>query len=362
MLLVICVDLDDDVGRKTGLETPILGREAVEAAAVKLAIADPEDSDVNVLFQGLRIHDEVTDETTEITVVTGNAQADIEANRELGRELDTVLARLSTSEPITALVVTDGAQDESVIPVIRSRIPIDGVRRVVVRQAQHLESMYFTIKQVLGDPETRGTILIPLGILLLIYPIAVIADILGFPGAVFGVTSALLGLYILFRGMGLETAVDAGAERLRRMLFAGRVTFVTYLVGFVLLLFGGVNGIETLEAETAAAAQPLGVIEIAAALIYGSIVWFGAAGLVSTFGKITDEYLAGRFQWRYLNAPFYLVAIVAILHGVSAFLLGYQDLLYVAITLGGGTLLGVASTLGFAIAESRYPLAAEATN
>ena len=28
MLLVLCVDLDDDLGRKTGVETPVVGREA----------------------------------------------------------------------------------------------------------------------------------------------------------------------------------------------------------------------------------------------------------------------------------------------------------------------------------------------
>ena len=30
MLLVLCVDLDDDLGRKTGFETPVTGRDAVE--------------------------------------------------------------------------------------------------------------------------------------------------------------------------------------------------------------------------------------------------------------------------------------------------------------------------------------------
>ena len=352
MLLVVCVDLDDDVGRKTGHSTPIVGREAVEQAAVGLAVADPEDSDVNVLFQGLRIYDTTTD-AREIAVVTGNAAADVTANRELGDELDAVLAGLSSSDPVTALVVTDGAQDESVIPIIRSRVPIDGVRRVVVRQAQDLESMYYTIKQVLDDPETRGTILIPLGILLMIYPIAVAADALGFPGAVFGVTSALLGLYFLFRGVGLEHAIDDVVDRLRRMLFAGRVTLVTYLVALVLLFLGSVSGLETLDRLTATTVQPLGVIETLAALVYGAIVWFGAAGLVSSMGKITDEYLAGKLRWRYLNAPFYLVAITVILHAVSAYVLGYQDVTYVAAMLTAGTLLGVCSTLGFAIAESR---------
>ncbi len=361
MLLVLCVDLDDDVGRKTGFETPVIGRDAVEAAAVALATADPEDSDVNVLFQGVHLHDDLAGdgESVEVAAITGNEKADVSANREVGDELDRVLAGLATGESVSAIVVTDGAQDESVIPVIRSRVPVDGVRRVVVRQAQDLESMYYTIKQVLNDPETRGTILVPLGILLLIYPLVAVADLLGLPGSVFGMLSALLGLYVLFRGLGLEETVDEYAERGRQLLYTGRVTLITYVVAAALLFIGGVGGIEAVE-ELRAEMDP-GALEIVAALVYGAVQWFAAAGITSSLGQITDEYLAERFEWRYLNAPFYVVSIAVVLHAVSAFVLGYQELPYVAVALTVGTLLGLASTLTFAIAESRFERRAEPT-
>ena len=206
MLLVLCVDLDDDLGRKTGFETPVTGRDAVEESAVALATADPEDSDVNVIFEGVHLYDELVaeGESVEVAVVTGEAAGDVAANRKVGNEIDRTLASLQTGEDVRAVVVTDGAQDESVIPVIRSRVPIDSVRRVVVRQAQDLESMYYTFKQVLDDPETRGTILVPLGILLLVYPAAVIANVLELPGWALGLGSALLAPYVLFRVIGLE--------------------------------------------------------------------------------------------------------------------------------------------------------------
>jgi putative membrane protein len=95
MLLVLCVDLDDDLGRKTGLRPPVVGRDAVEAAAVALATADPEDSDVNVLFQGLHVYDEVgaeESEEVEVAAVTGVEGSDVKANRVVGEEVDTVLA------------------------------------------------------------------------------------------------------------------------------------------------------------------------------------------------------------------------------------------------------------------------------
>jgi putative membrane protein len=353
MLLVLCVDLDDDLGETAGVETPVVGRDAVEDAAVELATVDPEDSDVNVLFEGVHVHDEVVDERVEVAAVAGTAAGGVEANREVGRQVDTVLASLQTAEEVRALVVTDGAQDESVLPVVRSRVPVDGVRRVVVRQAQDLESVYYTMKQVLDDPETRGTILVPLGVLLLIYPLAIVADWLGLPGAVLGITSGLLGLYALFRGLGLEESVDRFVDRARRSLYAGRATLLTYVVAAALLVVGGVEASQSLAAVRETTGGRLAALTILAALVNGAVVWFGAAALTTSLGQITDEYLAGRFQWRYLNAPFYVVAITAVLHAVSAFFLGDVTLTYLAAVLTGGTLIGVLSTLTLAVVESR---------
>ena len=374
MLLVLCVDLDDDLGRKTGADTPIVGRDAVEAAAVDLATADPEDSDVNVLFQGIHEYDALhsdpdVDEEVTVAAVTGTQAGDVKANRAIGDEIDRVLAGLSTGENVGAIVITDGAQDESVLPVVRSRVPIDSVRRVVVRQAQDLESIYYTMKQVLADPETRGTILVPLGILLLIYPFVTIASLFDVPGAVvLGVISALLGLYTLFRGLGLEDAVDDTADRVRDVLYEGRVTLITYVAAAALLVVGGFRGYALLGTVRATVVDPTPPI-VLAALIHGAVQWFAAAGVTSSLGQVTDEYLADRFEWRYLNAPFYVVAIGVVLYVVSGFFLpeavaGVQSfsLTGVAIGLTAGTLLGVFSTLAFAIAESRFPTAAEAAN
>jgi putative membrane protein len=363
MLLVLCVDLDDDLGRKTGLDTPVIGREAVEDAAVALATADPEDSDLNVLFQGLHVYDEVAaedGEEVEVAAVTGTQGSDVKANRAVGEEVDTVLASLQTGENVSAVVITDGAQDESVLPVIRSRVPIDGVRRVVVRQAQDLESIYYAMKQVLSDPETRGTILVPLGILLLIYPFVVVASYLDVPGAtVLGVLSALLGLYTLFRGLGLESVVDDVVEGARNVIYTGRVTLVTYVVAAALMIVGGVRGLDMLmvvrDGVPGAPSAPV----VVAAVVHGAVQWFAAAGVTSSLGQVTDEYLADRFKWRYLNAPFYVAAIAVVLFAVTGYLLPASvadlSLTDLAVALTGGTLLGVLSTLAFAIAEAKFP-------
>ncbi|AWB27759.1 DUF373 family protein [Halococcoides cellulosivorans] len=353
MLLVLCVDLDDDLGRKTDVSTPVVGRDAVRDAAVSLATADAEDSDLNVLFEGVNIYDRIDpNETVAVAAITGTEGSDVAANRAVGEELDAVLDGLSTDGDARALLVTDGAQDESVVPVVRSRVQIDGVRRVVVRQAQDLESMYYTIKQVIADPETRGTVLIPLGIVLLIYPLSVLANALNFPGDVFGVASGLFGLYLIARGLGLEQRLDEAVDQLQSALYAGRVTLITSLVAGLLGIVGVVIGVN----ELAPPPTELDVFVVGrrlAAVVNAAVVWIAAAGIVSSSGRVVDGYLRGTFEWRHLNAPFYIVAIAGAIHAASGWITGSATQNYLFVMVTAGLMLGLASTFAFAVADAR---------
>jgi len=171
---------------------------------------------------------------------------------------------------------------------------------------------------------------------------------------VLGITSALIGLYVLFRGLGLEDSLDRAAEVARRSLYAGRVTLVTYVVALLLVLVGASEGIQLLSTVRGDPGTATDTLRGFAALIYGSIRWIAAAGVTSSLGRITDEYLSGQFEWRYLNAPFYVLAIAAVLHAVSGFFVGALSLTVLAALLTAGTLLGVLSTLAFAVVETWY--------
>ncbi|MFB6199132.1 MAG: DUF373 family protein, partial [Halobacteriaceae archaeon] len=173
----------------------------------------------------------------------------------------------------------------------------------------------------------------------------------GLPGVVLGLSSAFLGLYALGRGLGIEEKIDETVERVRGGLYAGRVTLITYVVALALLVVAGVEGLNSVRRMNTTLTNPGALITIAA-FVDGAIIWAAAAGLTSSLGQITDEYLGDRFEWRYLNAPFYIIAIATVLHGTSAFLLGKVHLSYLAGSLAAGTILGVISTLSFAVIES----------
>jgi putative membrane protein len=132
-VLVLSVDKDDDIGRATGLSTPIIGRDQVAYAANLFATKAPEDSDANAIFAAMNTFDSLLDEgyICEVAVIAGKKEGGFEADLKITSDLDSILAQFKADGVI---FVSDGASDEQVIPTIVSKIPIISVRRVFVQQ------------------------------------------------------------------------------------------------------------------------------------------------------------------------------------------------------------------------------------
>ncbi|XGI84481.1 DUF373 family protein [Halorutilales archaeon Cl-col2-1] len=345
MLLIICVDRDDDIGRKTGIETPVIGRDRAEEVALEFGTADPEDSDLNALFEAMRIYDNEEGEA-EIVVVTGSGESRVDSDRAVAQQIDEVLEHIDAD---SAVVVTDGAEDETIIPLIQSRLKIDGVSRTIVRQAQNLENAYYITKQLLRDPETRGTILVPIGLLLMIYPLNLIAGSLGYPGVAVGVTSGLLGIYLLIRGVGLGDKAEILTERVQRGIYSGNVSLITYLVAGGLLLIGIASGFNSVDSYSSSSSEVVeGLLPMVMVFIRGSILWLTFGGIVSSVGRILDEYIeSDEYPWRFMNAPFYIVSIALVLRGISEFLLGNVSTVYLVVLFVVSIGIGTTSTVLF---------------
>jgi putative membrane protein len=204
--------------------------------------------------------------------------------------------------------------------------------------------------------------------LLLLYPLLTLASVFEINGGVvLGVISAAIGLYTLSRGLGLQDRIMTLVERSRGIMYQGRITLLTYIAAAALVLVGGVRGTGLVTVTIGAVTAP-SVAVLTAAFAHGAVQWVVAAAVVVSIGRITDEYLRGRFRWRILNAPVYVVAIGLVLYVISGFLLPGSvptvdrfTLVEVALGLAGGTLLGVISTLALSIAEARSEPVGEAT-
>ncbi|MEM5872009.1 MAG: DUF373 family protein, partial [Candidatus Aenigmatarchaeota archaeon] len=148
-LIVLCVDRDNDIGYKTGIEGPIIGKEKALEVATKLSLKDPEESDSNAIFGAIKIFEEVSEKyDAEVVVITGHKNRGIDADKKIAEQLEDVLSKRPSDYVI---LVTDGMDDEYVVPIIQSRIPILSIRRIIVKQAEQLESGYYAIKDFLKE-------------------------------------------------------------------------------------------------------------------------------------------------------------------------------------------------------------------
>ena len=93
-VIVFCIDRDDDIGIKGGLETPIIGKESCIHAGTKLAIEDPEDSDCNAIFGAVKSYEEfrMKGYDVEIALVAGKYNRGIDGDLKITQEIDRVLS------------------------------------------------------------------------------------------------------------------------------------------------------------------------------------------------------------------------------------------------------------------------------
>jgi putative membrane protein len=223
-LLVLNVDIDDDLGQKAGLKGPLIGRKTNFEAAAKLATADPEESDSNAIFKAVKIFDELSSEhDCEIATLTGHPSLGYRADRNVVEQLEKVLAGF----PAEACVfVSDGASDDQVIPLIQSRIRINSVQTVTVKQTKELEKTYFVILEKLKEPHYARIVFGIPGIALLLY--FLLQD--------FGIRLfvLLLGTYLLVKGFGIEETLFRSLANFRFSF--DRISTVFYFAALPLVV------------------------------------------------------------------------------------------------------------------------------
>ncbi|HTY90397.1 MAG TPA: DUF373 family protein [Methanocella sp.] len=340
-ILVICIDKDDDLGVKAGVKSPVIGREACLEAAGKLGIADPEESDTNTIFGGIQAYDQMRAEghNVELVCITGHRELGIKSDRAIASQLDDILLKYPTER---AILVSDGAEDESVMPILQSRLKIESVKRVVVKQAQNLESTYYIIKQLINDPKVAKVVFIPIGLILLVYAATTWID---WPNATPVAIALLLGGYLLYRGLGIDILFDTFIFNLNRSFKESKLTFVTYLLSLVLTIMAfimGAWGVATWQNDLPNVLSP-GLLDYAAIFVSHSVLWFSAAFLAIIIGWIVDAYMdESDSLYRYLSTPFFLLAGGLLIWGSAQYIIHMANTLQAFESLGISIVLAVA--------------------
>ncbi len=214
-VLILSVDRDNDIGIKTDIEGPIVGREKILDAAVKLAIKDPAESDMNVLFDVIKLYDEYQDQfkALEVAALTGDKEVGIKSDAVISEQLDSVLKKFDAE---AVIFVSDGREDENVIPIIQSKVEILSKERLIVQQSESIEDTYFIIQKYLGrlleDKKTAGLIFGLPGVIILILALSSFLEQINFTiydtpwNAGFGLVGVgiVSGIFLFMKGFGLE--------------------------------------------------------------------------------------------------------------------------------------------------------------
>jgi putative membrane protein len=149
-LLILVVDKDDDLGSKAGIKGPVIGRDANLEAAVKLAIADPEDPDANAVFSAIKLYDQLASKhrggEVEVATVTGTPAEGVEADMMVFNQLRKVLENFPADR---CIFVSDGVTDATVTPIVASQVAIAAVHRVTVRQSHSVEQSWILLGKYL---------------------------------------------------------------------------------------------------------------------------------------------------------------------------------------------------------------------
>lgn len=299
-ILILCIDGDDDIGKKGGVDTPVLNREANIEAATSLALADPEEADANAMFGAVKLYDQLTEkypnEIYHIATISGTAMGGIEADRNIVRELESILESFKATGVI---LVTDGYSDESIIPLIQSRVPITSVQHVVVKHSERIEETWAVIfrymRMLIEDPYySRVSLGVP-GLMLVILGVLTVFGQLQNAGIVL---AFVMGLVLLVKGFGLDERLALARLRLppieRQLLLA--TAFVGVMVSLVGISQGLVNIWTVVEGPAPAPWQDYSwwlerSSKIIAGFILGSINYITMGIAVALTGGIASHYM-----------------------------------------------------------------------
>ena len=321
-VLVVCLDVNEGGNRDDSeVSQYIVGQEEIEALVSIVGLEDPENSQVNCLLEALKVTKELEHigEEVEVAVVSGRSGVIVsETDKSLARQVDLLLEEV---KPDSAILVIGSIEQERLIPILESRIRIDAVDRVIVRQIHDLESKYYLAKRFLADDELRSTILVPMGVVLTILPIlSYLVDV----RTTFAVITAILGVFVLYKALDIDDDIAIVPTKIRETLYSGRVSVVTYVVAVGLILIGVFIGVVNMPISENVG----GSVTSLMGFVHYSIPWIALGGLVMGLGKTLDRVIRNKqVQTAHVNLIFGIISTAVVVRGFSSYFLQQQNVI-----------------------------------
>lgn len=244
-ILVLCIDRDDDIGSKGGIETPIVGRDHCINAGTRLAIEDPEDSDANAIFGAIKTYEELIAKgyNSEVALVAGKFNRGIEADEKISLEIQNILTRYQAD---AAVLVSDGEDDETVIPIVQAMIPLISIQRIIIKHSRSVEYSYAVlgryIKMLVYDPRYSKFFLGVPGALLVA---SGLATVFGLTREAIALALSILGGAFIIRAFDIDKALVS----LGRPTPTAFIKIFSAFAGVLIILVSVANGVSSIPPE-----------------------------------------------------------------------------------------------------------------
>ena len=292
-LIVVCVDRDNDVGEKTGIDTPVIGRDACIEAAQRLALEDPEDADSNSIFAAIKTYEDLISKgyQVEVATVAGVKDRGVPADQKILVEIKAIMEKFPANG---AVIVSDGEDDESVIPVIQNVLPVVSVQRVVMKVSRTVEYSYAVfgkyLKMLAYDSKYSKFFLGVPGILLLI---GGVATVLGYTAEIFALLVSILGAAFLIRAFDIDRVWSNWSKPTPM----GFIRMFTMVAGILLILSSVPAGIGAIDPKFIESEAEL-IMKITDQVIVGQfvsgilpILWIGMGAIF--VGTLLSNWIGG---------------------------------------------------------------------
>jgi putative membrane protein len=353
--LVICIDRDNDLGRKANVKGPIIGEEANIRAAEALAVADPEDTDVNSIFSAISAYNEIKKSRAdaEIATLTGDLKVGMQSDSIIAKQLEEVIQK---ARPDDAVLVSDGAEDEFILPLIQSRVKISSVRRVIIKQSRNIQSMYYLFLRFLEDEKVLKTFVVPVALALLMFAIG---GLFGYAQVGFFIV-IVIAIYFLIRAYKLEDMIRRSSKLIWSEIITGKLSLLTFLIAIILVLAGGMSAFSNPEVPISPETP---WAEYILEFIYNLLPWIVIAILVWVGGKIFDTYLHERkIPWKYIIVTLWTLSVGLIISAALILSLGFVR--EAALTeilnldffarIGGGVLIAIVGSFSYRFIKETF--------
>jgi len=311
--LVLCVDRDDDLGTKAGINGPVIGREDNLKASIALGLADPEEVDTNTLLSGLQLYDDIVKRgmDAEIATIAGDSHVGFQSDLILTNQLENVL---EVVKPDRAILVSDGAEDESIYPVISSRVKIDSVRRVYVKQSRSIEGTYHMVMETLQDEKMRRRWIVPVSLVLIIWGLLSLStkivqfedtgytDIGLISQMAYGTIGLVLGFYLIGWAYHWSESLSRRISSAKKGVRQGSLAIPGAIVALVLILVGVFVGYDMASIYREGLLPSERSLSISILLFVLGAVWFVVFGVFAyeTGKSVTTFLQSGKIKWSYI--------------------------------------------------------------